>query len=243
MSLPYGRSRLLHAIAQRWSQATVWFARLQDFTIQHLYLTAEKGTTLDSRKRLISREPTMESTPPSLQSIPPELILELSDFLSRDCILALKLGTRRLNQILSMPPRPQHEQSECERLLILSLLLRDSSRRRCFRCKKIYDAKFFTSRSAPDEVPASLVDDAQRTEYVPYPKGLCHREVGSIMKKIYTGPGGRSGWTSQKDVWCMCCGAVQGWKECKCKCNICPHRSVRTYTQYIDKKAPWGRRQ
>ena len=174
-------------------------------------------------------------------NLPPELILNIGDFLPRDCILALKIAYRRFNEILPMRPLPKHEKpTDCERLLILSYLSRDPSRRRCRLCKVIYDISCFDSLSSPAEVPVSLVQNAQRADFVVYPKGLCQREVGRLLKIIFTGPGGRSGWTSQKDIWCMHCGSLQGWDKCNCNCDSCSCRPTRTYTQYIDRDKPKG---
>lgn len=248
MSLFEKCSHLLRAVKQICSQTAVWFAQVKGFIAHLLYLTDRSGTTLTSGTYSTDQKSTtnqlsntqhtstMASHATSMSDLPAELFLNMSEFLTRECILALKLSNSGFNRLLRMPLKDAEaelrDRPDCERLLILSLLSRDPSRRRCNLCKKIYDRKFFTSKNAPDEVPAHvLVNDVR------YPPGLCHRETGRLMKVFNTGPGGRKGWATRKDAWCMCCGDIEGWHgKCDCRCSICPKWPVRTYTQYVDKK-------
>jgi hypothetical protein len=226
------------------SQAALWFALLGRFTLSKFILA--RKTDQDFTHSLlppIKRLSTMASTTTSILELPPELILVIGDYLPRDCILALKLTRRKFNGILLSPPLPKNmEPSECERLFTLSHESRDPTRRRCVRCKLIFDLKFFDSVGTPTEVPASVVQAAQRAESVSYPEGLCWKEAGSLLKIVYTGPGGKAGWTSQKDTWCMHCGSVQGWNKCNCNCNSCPRKTVRTYTHYRSENRNSGKR-
>lgn len=194
--------------------------------------TADIYAILPIQKPRVS---TMASSTTAILSLPPELILSIGDYLPPDCILALKLTHRDFDYMLPPPPMRKHrEGAECARLFSLSHLSRDSSRRRCILCKAIQDLRFFDATGTPAEVPASIVQAAQRIEHIPYPQGLCWKEAGRFLKIIRTGPGGRSGWTSQEDTVCMHCGSVQGWNKCDCKCGTCSRQLVRTYTHYLN---------
>jgi hypothetical protein len=180
----------------------------------------------------------MVPTTTSLTSLPPELILEVSDFLAPDGILALKLTHRKFNETLPFLPHLKHESfSECAHLAIRTYLSRPSpnpTHLRCILCKRIYPASLFKSSSSPACIPVSWEEKVQQTDVVELPQRLCSWHVGRLARIIHTGPGGRNEWTSHMDEMCMHCGAIQTWEKCRCDCHSCAIRPVRTYTRYLN---------
>jgi hypothetical protein len=185
-----------------------------------------------------NRRATMVLTTTSLTSLPPELILEFSDLLAPDAILALKLTHRKFNETLPFLPHLKHESfSKCAHLAIRTYLTRPSpnpSHHRCILCKKVYPASLFRSASSPACVPVSWEENVHQTDVVELPQRLCSWHVGRLARIIHTGPGGRNEWTSHMGEMCMHCGAIQGWGRCDCNCDSCAIRLVRTYTRYLN---------
>jgi hypothetical protein len=180
-------------------------------------------------------------TAPLLRLLPNELVLDISDILPPDAMLALKLTHPRLNAILSLEARlTKTTLSACERLAIIDHLKRPNAQPthlRCIICKQRYLTSLFKSRGIPEEIPLSFADKAQRSEFVGLPQRLCLWEVGRLMRIINTGPDGLNKWVTRKDVICLCCGSIKSWKDCDCRCATCLSASVRVYTRYLPKGA------
>jgi hypothetical protein len=178
----------------------------------------------------------------SLTSLPPELILEISDFLAPDGILALKLTHRKFNETLPFSPQLKNKSfSECAHLAIRTYLSRPNpnpSHLRCMLCKNIYPINLFKSSSSPACAPVSWEENVQQTEIVELPQRLCAWHVGRLARILHTKDYvGRNEWTSHMDEMCMHCGAIQSWDKCRSDCDSCDScaiRPVRTYTRYLN---------
>jgi hypothetical protein len=180
-------------------------------------------------------------TAPIVRLPPTELILDISDLLPPDAILALKLTHRRFNTILSLNPRlTMKNPSRCERLAIIDHLKRPNAQPthlRCVICKQKYSLSLFKSDGAPNEVPPSFTERAQEAEYVGLPKRVCLWELGRLMRIVNTGSQGIDRWITQKDVMCLCCGSIKSWNACDCDCATCLSAPVRMYTRYLSRGA------
>jgi hypothetical protein len=175
----------------------------------------------------------------SLINLPPELILDISDHLPVDAIVALQLTHRKFKKILPVPPRLKNTTlSDCALLAIRAYLLPTNpkpSHLRCILCKAVYPLTMFRSSSNPAFTPNSSVADAHhQTEVVELPPRMCSWHVGRLARIIHTESSGKNEWVSHMDVMCMHCGAVQRWEKCDCRCDSCSTRSVRTYTRYLN---------
>ncbi|KAF1917454.1 hypothetical protein BDU57DRAFT_415062, partial [Ampelomyces quisqualis] len=120
----------------------------------------------------------------SLLSLPPELILEISDFLPPDGVLALKLTRRNFNKILPLVPSLEDAPfSDCTHLAIRTYLSRSEpkpSHLRCIRCKTVYPLSVFKSSSSPACAPLAVGQDTQQIDVVELPQRLCAWHVGSL---------------------------------------------------------------
>jgi hypothetical protein len=174
----------------------------------------------------------------SLVNLPPEVILEISDYLLVDAILALKLSHRIFNETLPLEPRLKNTLlSECSHLAIRTYLSRpnpEPSHIRCILCKTLYPLRLFKSSSSPACVSISSVEETHQTNVVELPQRLCSWHVGMLARVVYTESSGTNEWTSQMDEMCMHCGAIQGWTKCDCDCGSCAIWPARTYTRYLN---------
>ncbi|KAF2126111.1 hypothetical protein P153DRAFT_378332 [Dothidotthia symphoricarpi CBS 119687] len=138
----------------------------------------------------------------SLLSLPPELILEVSDHLPPDGILALKLTHPILNDTLPLAPRLKNTTlTNCARLAFRTYLARPSAtstHRRCILCKQVYPTSLFHSSSSPACAPISLTEDAQQTDVVELPHRLCSWHL----------TGRTSGWAT----WMKCACIVEPFR-------------------------------
>ncbi|KAL5115362.1 hypothetical protein ACEQ8H_006738 [Pleosporales sp. CAS-2024a] len=141
----------------------------------------------------------------SLLSLPPELIYNISDFLSPDAILALKLTHPNLDSTLPLASRLNNTPlSDCARLAIRSHLTRPNpnpSHLRCILCKAVYPLSLFQSSSSPACVPTSVTEHVpqQQSDVVQLPRRLCSWHVNRLARIVHTGPGGRNEWTSHME--------------------------------------------
>lgn len=183
---------------------------------------------------------TMAATSLPLLSLPPELIYEIADHLPPDAILALKLTHPKLNETLDLANRTKGAKfSSCARLAIrtyLSKRVLKPSHMRCILCKAVYPVALFSSSSSPACVPLSFVDDDPQLDVIELPQRFCAWHVGRLAKIIHTEKDGRNEWVSSIREMCMHCGTVKGWGDCKCNCDSCGSRRVRTYTRYLNNK-------
>jgi hypothetical protein len=167
-------------------------------------------------------------------------MLEISDFLAPDGILALKLTHRKFNETLPFSSLKNTSFSECAHLAIRNYLSRPNSNPshlRCIFCKQVYPVSLFKSSSSPACVPVSWEENCEQTEVVELPQRLCSWHVGRLARVVHTEREvGMNDWTSHMDEMCMHCGAVQSWAKCGCDCDSCAMRLVRTYTRYLNNK-------
>jgi hypothetical protein len=174
----------------------------------------------------------------SLVTLPPELILDISDHLPVDAIVALQLTHRKLHETLPIPPRLKESTlSKCAHLAIRTYLSppdRRHSHLRCILCKAVYPISMFKSSSSPACLPVSFVEAAQDTDVVELPQRMCSWHVSRLARIIHTEPGGKNEWTSHMEDMCIHCGAIQGWEKCECRCDTCHTRPVRAYTRYLN---------
>jgi hypothetical protein len=226
-------------VTRKWSQTSTSVYRqtllLHPRTILHLHSYLENRT----RAAHLDKPADMVLAATSLTSLPPELMLEISEFLAPDGILALKLTHRKFNETLPFSPQLKNTPfSDCAHLAIRNYLSRPNlnpSHLRCMFCKKVYPASLFRSSSSPACVPVSWEEDVEQTEVVELPQRLCSWHVGRLTQVIHTERDkGWNEWTSVMDEMCMHCGAIQGWAKCDCDCDSCAIRPVRTYTRYLD---------
>ncbi|OAF99299.1 uncharacterized protein CC84DRAFT_1049726, partial [Paraphaeosphaeria sporulosa] len=109
--------------------------------------------------------------------LPPELLLELSDFLPVDGILALKLTHSILNNTLPAIPRLRNRTLDrCARFAIerhRTLPDEDRQQRRCMLCKKTYPKSQFSSSSSPACLSLAFDQDGPRPEVVELPDSFC----------------------------------------------------------------------
>lgn len=180
----------------------------------------------------------MAISSPPLLCLPPELILEISDYLPPDGILALKFTHPVLYTTLPLDIRLRNVTlSNCARLAIRTYLRRPDPRpshMRCILCKTVYPANLFSSSNSPACIPISFSNSTLNTDVVELPRRFCAWHVGRLARIIHTKPGGRNEWVSQTEEMCMHCGAVQQWGKCECDCDSCGSRAVRTYTRYLN---------
>jgi hypothetical protein len=183
----------------------------------------------------------------SLGFLPTELILEITNFLAPDGVLALKLSHRKFNDTLPFLPGLKHEPfSECAHLAIRTCLSQPNSNPshlRCILCKRVYPISLFGSSSipAPACVFMPIAANVHRTNVLELPQRMCSWHVGRLVQIIDAGPSGGNEWTSHMGEMCMHCGAVQGWGRCDCDCGSCAIRPVRTYTLYLNNKREYHR--
>ena len=178
---------------------------------------------------------------PVVRLLPAEIILDISDLLPPDAILALKLTHRRFNTLLSLKSRLTGETlSVCERLAIIDHLSRPNAqpaKLRCVTCKQRYPLSLFISGGVPYEVPPSFAARAQQSNYIGLPKRVCLWEVRRLMRIVNTGPQGIDRWVTQKDLMCLCCGSIKSWNACDCNCETCLSAPVRVYTRCLSRLA------
>ncbi|KAF2448217.1 hypothetical protein P171DRAFT_481304 [Karstenula rhodostoma CBS 690.94] len=182
----------------------------------------------------------MSSALPYLLQLPLELLLELSDFLPPDGILALKLTHSILNNRLPALPRLKNRTlDQCARFAIdrhRASPRENRQQRRCIFCKMRYPISQFSSSSSPACLPLAFDHDAPRPEIVELPDSFCAWHVGRLARVVRTGPGGRNEWVSDVRRMCMHNGCVDGWHECICGCGSCGYKMVRTYTRFLNNK-------
>lgn len=181
---------------------------------------------------------SMSTPPPYLLQLPPELLLELSDFLPLDGILALKLTHSILNNTLPVLPRLRNRTLDpCAQYAIERYRAPPHERRhqrRCNLCKKIYPISQFSSSSSPACLPLAFYQDGPRPEVVELPNSFCAWHVGRLARVVRTDPGGRNEWVSDMRRMCMHKGCIDGWDECRCGCSSCGYKMVRTYTRFVN---------
>lgn len=181
------------------------------------------------------------ATPSSrLLRLPPELILEISDLLPFDGILSMKLTHSTLNNTLPTLPRLKNRSlSNCARYAIERYRIsqdQQPSHLRCILCKAVYPANIFNSSSSPACLPLSFAEGVPRPEVVELPQYYCAWHVGRLVRVIRTEACGRNEWVSDIKRICMHEGCISGWKDCKCDCDSCGYKMVRTYTRYLNNK-------
>ncbi|KAF1938305.1 hypothetical protein EJ02DRAFT_425848 [Clathrospora elynae] len=180
----------------------------------------------------------MPPTTKSLLNVPPELVLEVTDHLPLDGVLALKLTHSRLDEILALDARRWNTTlSDCARLAIrtyLSPSTPKASHSRCILCKSVYPISLFKSSSSPACMPIMPTNDNQHADIVELPSRVCSWHVGRLARVVRTEPGGRNEWVSHTEEICMHCGDIQAWAKCYCKCESCSFRVVTTYTRYLN---------
>jgi hypothetical protein len=172
-------------------------------------------------------------------NLPTELILDISDYLSLDAILALKLTQRRLNGILRLDRRRwQAPRSRCTQRAIQSYLAPPSSKRThqyCILCKVTCPVDSFKSSLSPACLPMANVNIPH--DVVELPPKVCFCHVARFTRFMRTGPRGANKWVSHRVNMCMHCGDIWRWNggdaKCDCKCNSCAIREATTYTRYI----------
>jgi hypothetical protein len=171
------------------------------------------------------------SPPPYLLQLPPELLLELSDFLPVDGILALKLTHSILNNTLPALPRLRNRTLDrCARYAIERHRAPPHQTRqqlRCILCKVIYPMACLS--------PA-FDQGGPRPEVMELPASFCAWHVGRLARVERTEYGGRDEWVSDVRKMCMHGGCIEGWRECNCGCSSCGYKMVRTYTRFLDNK-------
>lgn len=180
----------------------------------------------------------MAPSVPYLLLLPVELVLEISDHLPLDGILALKLTHRILDDGLPTIPRLRNGAlNACSRFAIERLRASPSQspeRSRCILCKMVYPSTVFASSNSPACLTVEFEQVAPRPEVVEIPKAFCSWHVGSLAKVIRTEPGGRNEWVSDVKKMCMHNGCIEGWHQCHCGCSSCGYRMIRTYTRFLN---------
>ncbi|KAF1965585.1 hypothetical protein BU23DRAFT_488936, partial [Bimuria novae-zelandiae CBS 107.79] len=114
---------------------------------------------------------------PHLLRLPNELLFDISDLLSPDGILALKLTSRRLNTVLpALTELKNRRPNKCVRFAIERLCASPNEKPdhlRCILCKAIYPLAMFASSSSPACFPLGFAQGAPRPEIVEIPPGYC----------------------------------------------------------------------
>lgn len=171
-----------------------------------------------------------------LASLPTELILEITDRLALDAILALKLTQRRFNDILPLDQRRwQAPRSRCAQRAIQVYLTPSSSKlshRHCIVCNAEYPISQFKSSNSPACAPMEHTNVPH--DIIKLPPRVCFWHVGRFMRIISHEAGNKNGWVSHSDKMCMHCGDIQGWDKCECKCDSCSFWEVTVYNRHIN---------
>ncbi|KAH6851910.1 hypothetical protein B0T12DRAFT_170838 [Alternaria alternata] len=139
-----------------------------------------------------------------LASLPTELILEITDRLALDAILALKLTQRRFNDILPLDQRRWQAPRSSQ----------------------------FKSSNSPACAPMEHTNVPH--DIIKLPPRVCFWHVGRFMRIISHEAGNKNGWVSHSDKMCMHCGDIQGWDKCECKCDSCSFWEVTVYNRHIN---------
>lgn len=182
------------------------------------------------------------ATPVSyLLQLPPELLLEVSDYLPLDGVLALKLAHPILNTTLPTLPRLRNRTLDpCARFAIERHRAppdEDRHELRCILCKTVYPKSMFTSSSSPACLPRALDADTPRPDVVELPPSFCAWHVSRLTRVVRTEPKGRNEWVSDVKRMCMHSGCIDGWHDCNCACSSCGYKLVRTYTRFLNNKS------
>lgn len=177
----------------------------------------------------------MESTKPTLSRFPTELILEIDRYLPPDANLALRLSCKFFMAMLGPAPRLKGTTlSDCADRAIRTYLappVPEPSHIYCVGCGVGCAARAFESSNGPACRP---MENAQETDVVELPRGLCSDHVSRLVNKVDTEIGGRNEWVSYRDTMCMHCTALQRSKKCHCNCDSCPFEPVTAYIRYLN---------
>lgn len=179
---------------------------------------------------------TMASPPTSLHDLPTELILDICDFLALDALLALKLTSPRLNNVIRLDARRwQGPLSTCTQRAIRNHLkpsLVEAGYRHCTLCNASYPLSMFSTSSSPACLPIKLT--AMPHDVVQLPPNMCAWHVGRLARVVRTHASGRNEWVARPDKMCMHCGSIQAWAKCGCQCESCSLWPVTTYTRHLN---------
>lgn len=132
---------------------------------------------------------------------------------------------------------------------------------RCALCGNTYPLRLFKSAASPacstqdfssaqqpatDAVQTNDALAAKRRgqpdwDVVEMPERVCCWHVGRLARVVRaegeesTGrPRGNGRWVSRVEQMCTHCGAIQAWRQCRCRCQSCSVRPARTYTRYAE---------
>jgi len=170
----------------------------------------------------------------TLLNIPLELILEISNHLPPDGILALKFTHPILNATLPLAPCLKNiTLSTCARMAVRTYLARPDlqpTHIRCILCKTTYPSSLFNSSSSPACVALSFMNSEHHPEVVELPQRFCAWHVGRLARVVHTESGGRNKWVSRRREMCMYCGTIRSWGACDCKCDSC---GIRPYERTL----------
>jgi len=219
---------------------------LIDLFLQLFPILALRKSTVQQQLPRPSVQATVAPTTAPFMSLPTELVLEISDHLPLDAILALKLTQRRLNYILRLDQqRWQAPRSRCTQRAIHTYLAPSTSKpshRYCILCKATCPFNSFKSSNSSACLPLAIVSIPH--DVVELPPRVCFCHVARFTRTIKTEPGGRNEWVSHRVKMCTHCGYIQGWtgrdSKCDCKCDSCSIGEATTYTRYLtkDTKSP-----
>ena len=194
---------------------------------------------LDQQLPIPNAQDAMAPSTANLTNLPIELILEITDRLQLDAILALKLTQRRFNNILPLDQkRWRSPRSRCTQRAIHGYLappLPQPSHRHCILCNATYPVSDFKSSNSTACVPMALFSVPH--DVVKLPPRVCSWHVARFVRIVKTEAGGRNEWVSHEDRMCMHCGQIQGWDKCKCGCDSCSFWETTTYIRYLSNES------
>lgn len=220
---------------QRW---TAWFTptKYTSCSLGFFFFRKTQSTTLDRPSDMRKVRAFMSSNAASFHDLPTELILDITDCLALDALLALKLTTSRFNNIIRLDPaRWQAPLSRCAQRAVQNYMKPSSPKpthQYCVICNATYPISMFSSSNSSACVSNTLI--GFHYDVVELPPNICSWHVGRFTRVVPTEAGGRNEWVSHTDKICMHCGDIQRWAGCACKCDSCSFWTVRTYTRYLN---------
>jgi len=195
----------------------------------------------------------------TLLNLPPELLWEISKFLTLSARAAFKLTCRRIYTGTPTLLLVKSAVDKCTYQAISGFLEFNKDQRRCRLCKRWYPNSLF-SDSSPKSNPEDGrlltdfilrhgVDSLGGPGMINSPSGCCGWHKGSLQRVIDSSHadfmkvfgsipatrtfGGSYKWTSKTETMCFHCGKVKAWTNCNCDCESCGGSVVRTYTRLV----------
>jgi hypothetical protein len=216
-------------------------AHYVDFFVQLFSVVRLPKSTVYQQLPQPNEQAIMVPTTAYFTNLPTELIIDITDRLPLDAILALKLTQRRLNSILRLDQQcRQAPRSRCTQRAIQIYLAPSSSplsHRYCIMCEATVPVENFKSPHSSACLPVATASIPH--DVVELPSRVCFAHVARFTRSIKTEAGGRNEWVSHGVKMCMHCGYIQGWtkgkSKCDCECDSCSVEEATAYTRYLPK--------